>query len=724
MHVRRILAIILAIWLLVALAATFLLWRINSTMLSPDYVKAAVSGVGNYDFLYDQALKVLIDDGINNSQDLIGDDLQFSADEDTPAFLGLINDVIPRDEFQARVELTIDQILPWATGDTDTVEISLRLNELVENVPGALELRMAQLGFGDRVVDNILAPNVEQTLNFVLNYLYGVNAGTLDLEVSEERARAIAREIAPGIWLEVQIVSAARELTGWMTRDTDSFEVRVHYAERIPHATKVIKDVLDDFNIEDYLFNTIISPEVTQSVGMQEFLIGQVIITPEEVNEAIELVAPREWIREQRNSILDSMSRYLSGQDDELLYAVDMRERREATVDVIADLGEEKLLKFVNVLPACVSTEDAVQAIQQALTGVIPDCYGQDEERALLEQAVTELIGSLRNEIDEQIGTLLPETIVVDEPFLEATAGPEIVAQLRELRRLTRDGFVFTDEDLLREMTSPGSGITVEDIELLRDVLSEDYTINERDLLDRIGPAIGNEDLFETSRKNFGQLRSLWWLIFYLPGLLLVAIFFLGGRTWSGRIAWAAGTLGAVSIILWIAVWLGFQVYGLDEVQRSFDRELVNVELKFRPIVDDAYGRAIRIVDLWGGDYSDTARNTFIGSLLVFGLAILWHYSVEGSRVRNVGDTLSSSATTFIGQIRPPRPPGDTTTGQETGAVTDRDADVTRAPLATTQLGGPAAQTQVGGRAADQTEETPEEPPTEEPPKEERSERP
>ena len=43
--------------------------------------------------------------------------------------------------------------------------------------------------------------------------------------------------------------------------------------------------------------------------------------------------------------------------------------------------------------------------------------------------------------------------------------------------------------------------------------------------------------------------------------------------------------------------------------------------MTFRRSVDGACGRRVRVVDLWVGGYSDTARHTFIGSLLVFGLA-------------------------------------------------------------------------------------------------------
>ena len=127
----------------------------------------------------------------------------------------------------------------------------------------------------------------------------------------------------------------------------------------------------------------------------------------------------------------------------------------------------------------------------------------------LLDAAITDLANTLRSDVNDQIGANLPETIIIDELFLEAAAGTEVVIQLRELRRLTREGFVFTDEDLVREMTSPGSGTTVEDIELMRDVLSADYTITERDLLDRIGPAIRSEEEFETSRRYFGLFRGL-----------------------------------------------------------------------------------------------------------------------------------------------------------------------------------------------------------------------
>ena len=128
MIVRRSLAVLLAGWLLIALSVTFLLWRINSTLLSPEYVKNALSEAGLYDFLYDERLTSILEDALNNSPSLSNEgleELRFLPKQDAPTLVGFVHDVVPREEFQARIELAIDEAMPWFTGDRDEVKIEL-----------------------------------------------------------------------------------------------------------------------------------------------------------------------------------------------------------------------------------------------------------------------------------------------------------------------------------------------------------------------------------------------------------------------------------------------------------------------------------------------------------------------------------------------------------------------------------------------------------------------
>ena len=97
-----------------------------------------------------------------------------------------------------------------------------------------------------------------------------------------------------------------------------------------------------------------------------------------------------------------------------------------------------------------------------------------------------------------------------------------------------------------------------DDIEALDDVrafLADGWTYTETDLREHLVEA-GDEDTlngFDRGRGYFDLARTPR-LLMYLPVLLiLIVVGFLGGRGWSGRFAWAAGSLAVTSAIILVA---------------------------------------------------------------------------------------------------------------------------------------------------------------------------
>lgn len=657
MLLRRSLAIILGIWFLVAFTATLFVWRVQSTLLDADYVKSQLVEADLYNFLYDDALPALLEDALGRSDEILaGDlrDLRFAPAEDAPVLVGLIRDVIPREEFQVRVEQVIDELWPYATGRSDSIEFRPRLSEFVYSVPSALERRLPELSFGDRIVDVVLASRLEEAL-------IGIDTGPLDISITPQRAREIAHKVAPGDWIEGQVVDAAREIAGWLTRDRESFEIRVHYADRVPDATQAIKEVLEDANVEGYLFDTVIPPQVSRAVGAITALSNQVLITDEEVIDAIELVAPRRWVRDQIDGVIDSLSAYVSGETEELSFTVDLRDRRLAAVAVLGDLATDKLREISDSTPSCRSNDETLAAVLQASRGTLPDCLAPQIDRSIFLRLAGAL---LREEVRIRIGDNIPDAVTFTRADLESAAGAAAVDQIDEVRRFIREGFPFTNLDLIARVDESGGDFDRSDLDLIRDVLSEGYTINEVDITERLEEAIEEETRIDDTRRNVGRFLGLSWLAFIIPAILLIAIAFLGGRSWPVRAAWAAGAVAVSALIIWLLITILFNAVGRPNLDDSIADAVLDVRPALQPVAEEALHRAVDLIDNWAAGFANLARNTFVIALVALGASILWQYGPGRRRQRDQYPGYTGGGTRPMPGLDPPYQP--TGTGEQT----------------------------------------------------------
>ncbi|MCZ6892321.1 MAG: hypothetical protein O7F09_07390, partial [Chloroflexi bacterium] len=190
--------------------------------------------------------------------------------------------------------------------------------------------------------------------------------------------------------------------------------------------------------------------------------------------------------------------------------------------------------------------------------------------------------------VAENLGQLLPPTLTFCDTVtyqqrcdigLLDSQSPDQQETLDDILDVTRNGFTYTEADLREQLTDEDenidrvldwtrNGFSYTDADL-RDDLGTDGTERLDDLLRWTSVGYTEADLqdlitndgdnpedfeeFDRVRGRIGLGRSLSFLPYVVLALVLAAIGFLGGRSWPGRIGWAAVVLGIASLLVYAA---------------------------------------------------------------------------------------------------------------------------------------------------------------------------
>ena len=171
-------------------------------------------------------------------------------------------------------------------------------------------------------------------------------------------------------------------------------------------------------------------------------------------------------------------------------------------------------------------------------------------------------------------------------------------------------------------------------VDLLDDVrsfLSDGWVFTEQDLREQIGDAdpdvLANLDDW---RRIFKQART-WRFLVYLPVLILVVIIaFLGGRTWSARVAWAAAYLTISAAAIWITFSPVYTALSGEVIDRARQEAIDSIEPNHdfantqALIIDKAIDTGAFIIDGFAAAVAANALIVFVIGMLILSAAIVW----------------------------------------------------------------------------------------------------
>ncbi len=565
---RRIAAVLLVPVFLLVMIGGLAVFRVNDTLLEPEFYSDTLTKVDFYEFLYDSALPAALDESdVDLEADFVG--------------LGLTNarvvDYARRVFPPAFVEDTVNevtgQLIPYLTGETDAFVINIPLSE---RVTAALDVVRDAIDGGDVygfVLDDLVEAEVVKGGDTYLNDLpYG-------LALTPAKIVEGVREVAPRDWFEEQLAAVLDEISPYVTGDSDTFSLDFQFQDRVDIALVIVErwllESIDDGAYE-YLLEEQIVPVVQANIGAAAVLPFGVEITDAELIDAIANVLPSAWVAARVSEGIDALGPYITGRTDQLRLVLPLADRWQLATEALVDLTDVKFRTLYEGLREC-SLAEALTVVDGLSLDQLPPCRPPLISYDLLKTTVgldvlTELTTSL---IDQ-----LPASVVLTQNDLLA----EVLAtgvDLDEVRGYLRDGYSYTDVDLRGDVAELAGANSAEVLARYDDVLRwlrEGIEFTEQDINDEL--SADELDTFDRVRGWIGSGRDLLFLLLVIPALLVVGIGFLGGRSWWSRLTWAGVAPLLAGAVLAIGIGLSTGPVGdaIKDPIRDIDANAVFIE--------------------------------------------------------------------------------------------------------------------------------------------------
>ena len=547
---RPAFAVVLAFVFAVLFIVALLVSRVVNTAGDPGEIAGIIEDADLYDFVYDRVLDAALADvttkGFTVETGLNGaETFQFEDPAQAQAAIkAFIETVLPREYVQLKVEQTLDGVIPYVSGRQDSFEIDLETGGRIDAVPGAVRTASARVGLGELIVSGLVAPTVRDLSGSITNEALGI-------ELTPDEAEDAARRILPPEWIETQVFSLADQAAPYFAGTEDDLNIVITFKDRVPVAGQVLKDKLND---EDTLvrlvFDQVVDPLVAQFVSDTDIVFG-IEITEADIQEAVQIVAPADWVRMQGDGVIDAVVAWLVGATDTLEYTFDLSVRKADATAQLQVLALRKLDDQVAATPVCQDVSQASGALSDALRGVFPSCLPANSAGVI--DVMRPLIST---EIGRLIANNLPDQITYSDAALRAQLGADSLDTLDNLREIVIDGVNFTDDDLVKAFAAGDDPEALAKARETLDIVRAGIVFEQADITDRLNGAALVQ--FNEVRDWIGVGWNFRWMIFLPAVLMLVGIAFIGGRGWQGRAKWGGAPVAAVAIIFFATIQVGW----------------------------------------------------------------------------------------------------------------------------------------------------------------------
>jgi hypothetical protein len=574
--VRRVLTVPLGFILLILLVIALVGSQIGGKVLNPQFYPEELRKANIYEFVLVDLTTTALDEARSIEIHVLPWDLEenplVTLGLSTEDIVSSLNAAIPPEYVQGLVEQFFDQVGQYVAGERDDFEVTVHAGAQVVQIVLEIKSLLRRADAYNLLFEEIISPAAEDALATEL---------PLGLSVSSDRLVAAARRVVPPEWVQAQVEAALDEVTPYVVGERAGFEVRVRLSDRVESALEEIKQLLRETDAYVVLYDEIIDPQVRNSLGIAVEMPFGITITDDEITSALRQVAPPEWVQAQAEMVIDEASPYLTGDVDTFAIEVSLVENKAEARVLIVEIIATKSREVVDALPRCTSEQLLDLAASDNLQA-LPACMPPGVRADTLIDAI---VSGVSAQVDPIILTAIPDQLYFTEVDLRnSLAGGDNIELLDDVRKIVRDGWTYTEADFLEDVFDESDVSGVEAWEDLRSFLAAGWTYNERDLREDIAgseAATTEEDntlrIFDRVRNGLDTAISLRLLI-YLPVLLvLAAIGFLGGRSWSGRVGWAAVYLVVTAgVMFFIAgpVYSIFDGSGWDELRQTIYSEI------------------------------------------------------------------------------------------------------------------------------------------------------
>ena len=622
---RRILAVLLAILLAPITIVGVTLAR-ASAVRSPDFAIDELRKGDVYNFAYDTALPSAIDkasEESKNNKDIRVDPAKFKT-----ALVKALRDTFPPEWVQQQTEQVITAVLPYMTGDTDQFSYTIQTADRVKAAGPALKQFIVDSKIAEQLYDDAIP-------RLIRDFRADNAKLPFDIKLTDQQLLDGVRRIAPPEWLQQQMLNAIDALVPYVAGQRDTFEVRIPLTDRAVIAGDVVKGWLrDSWDSKSFLFDHVIDPQIDTAVGRGLQMPFGITLASQDIKTTLRQTVSKTWVDQQVGTLVDAVVAYATGTSQTFSVTIPLTDQHDAALRTLVQLVDAKGSALFTSLPPCPPN----------VVPTSPTCrpagMSYDQFKAVLRINVD-------TEVRRIVGPVLPQSIPFARKDLESAIGADQIKQLDDLRDNISKGVVFTQQDIEEQIArnqydnrfgqwgdlsdAQKQRVLRESEDLsnfnkVRGYIRDGYTFTQANIRDRIADNGNQKDLedFDSARSALHNVGSLGFLIWIILPVLLLAIGFLGGRTWRSRVMWAASGLIAPALILLIASWPVHNAVASSAIPQAFDNARADAEPWVLPIIDKAQSMALTVANDFLAPIRMQSLLMLVLALVALGGAIGW----------------------------------------------------------------------------------------------------
>ena len=544
--------------------------QIVSTVSSEDLVVRILDDVEIYDYIYDDLMVRLSEDLSAREYEIkfYREDSEFihvlkldNPDGDPRGFKVFVDDVLPREYIRRELGENLGVGLAYLYGAQDSFTVDLAAQERIREIPIATERLLKSTLLSGELVEDLIFPTMLLLNSDVLEPALG-------LGFDESELQQIAFALFAPEWIDHHAVSVTHTMAPYLADDADEFQFVMRVEDRVVIAGEIMKSKLNDDKILYRLvFEQMVRPLLGQVLGLAHEVGFGITLTNQEVLDVMEAIAPREWVEELGNGLIDELTAYLVSSQDEITLSISLKERKDAASFVLTELVMNELRESINERPTCESEIEIKRASEDVSRRSLPSCIpGGDSS---VDPILDSLHPLLRMEVDNFIGQQIPDDLYYSHVFFKSVIGGDM-AVVDNVRQNVADGVEFSDQDLLdslagagfyrrEQLIDPDAQMTAEG---LIDLIADGVVWTDRDFVEGLDESsrVQLEDL----RHNLATVLSFRWLIWLLIVLPLFLLAYFAADRWSSRLKWGGAILAVTAVLVYAGISILWSNYSAD----------------------------------------------------------------------------------------------------------------------------------------------------------------
>ncbi|MXZ87364.1 MAG: hypothetical protein F4081_08615 [Dehalococcoidia bacterium] len=612
--IRRAGAVLLGLVFLLALFLVLAGLAANATIARPGFVSDQLEEADAYQFVLDDLVPALLEDAWQLDADEFG--LEF--EENPLAASGLtpeqvaaaIRRAIPPEDLEALVSPAIEGAMDYVIGREEEVAIRLDAGANLDALVLELTTLSRETGAYERLLERELTPVFGRWVDEGLPPGGEDSAWVAILRgASGEEGGSLARvftHVATPEWMAAQVEGAANAGVDYAVARSDTLAIRIGFDENeVEQAAAEIAAVITEADAFDVAYTNVVEPATRESIPEVSTLPYGVVLTRHEVVEAVRDAVAGDWLDAQAAVLAADVAAYATGQTDAFVTTFDLAAAKPEAWHALTALATTSLRQALRDLPECATAAEN-GAARAALDRELPSCIPWDVPPA---DIVAIAVPAIATAIDETVLNRIPDLVTYSEQDLrdnlERDGGSDALLALDEIRELFREGWTYTDGDLRADLDDDAFDL-IEDARL---ALSTGYVLQASDESPE-GLEEGLDEVRDAIALGAGDL----WIPALIAAALLLLIGFLGGRSWRGRFAWAAGVLLLSAAVLAVLFWTVAQSVSdgaLDDIREEI---ALDSDSQF-PSTSEAL--ADKLVDVAASAVDDVAGNIARNTLIL-----------------------------------------------------------------------------------------------------------